>query len=124
MNAINAAAVAAEWSIRMADGSFAILAPESSLVTRISLSIKSFFKNLILVFCRFLEKSWNIGMNEPRKVIHCIKVGIALSVVSLFYYMKPLYEGVGGTAMWAVLTVVVVFEYTVGRYSSILNIFY
>nr|XP_016513837.1 PREDICTED: aluminum-activated malate transporter 10-like [Nicotiana tabacum] len=114
MNAINAAAVAAEWSIRMADGSFAILAPESSLVTRISLSIKSFFKNLILVFCRFLEKSWNIGMNEPRKVIHCIKVGIALSVVSLFYYMKPLYEGVGGTAMWAVLTVVVVFEYTVG----------
>ncbi|KAK9279147.1 hypothetical protein L1049_012824 [Liquidambar formosana] len=40
--------------------------------------------------------------------------GLSLSVVSLFYFMRPLYEGVGGNAMWAVMTVVVVFEYTVG----------
>ncbi|KAH0707264.1 hypothetical protein KY290_011857 [Solanum tuberosum] len=110
MNAINSA----EWRIRMADGSSENLAPESSLVTRMYLSFKRFLKNLILIVRRFLEKSWNIGKNEPRKVIHCLKVGIALSVVSLFYYMRPLYNGVGGTAMWAVMTVVVVFEYTVG----------
>ncbi|WMV44105.1 hypothetical protein MTR67_037490 [Solanum verrucosum] len=110
MNAINSA----EWRIRMADGSFENLAPESSLVTRMYLSFERFLKNLILIVRRFLEKSWNIGKNEPRKVIHCLKVGIALSVVSLFYYMRPLYNGVGGTAMWAVMTVVVVFEYTVG----------
>ncbi|CAI9093380.1 OLC1v1028875C1 [Oldenlandia corymbosa var. corymbosa] len=54
------------------------------------------------------------GADDPRKVFHCLKVGIALSIVSLFYYMRPLYDGVGGTAMWAVMTVVVVFEYTVG----------
>ncbi|KAL8207869.1 hypothetical protein R6Q57_007281 [Mikania cordata] len=29
--------------------------------------------------------------------------------------MRPLYDGVGGSAIWAVMTVVVVFEYTVGR---------
>ncbi|KAG5593467.1 hypothetical protein H5410_043981 [Solanum commersonii] len=110
MNVINSA----EWRIRMADGSFENLAPESSLVTRMYLSFERFLKNLILIVRRFLEKSWNIGKNEPRKVIHCLKVGIALSVVSLFYYMRPLYNGVGGTAMWAVMTVVVVFEYTVG----------
>ncbi|PSS03924.1 Aluminum-activated malate transporter like [Actinidia chinensis var. chinensis] len=63
---------------------------------------------------RFLEKAWKLGASEPRKVIHCLKVGVALSLVSLFYYMRPLYDGVGGTAMWAVMTVVVVFEYTVG----------
>ncbi|PQQ10596.1 aluminum-activated malate transporter 10 [Prunus yedoensis var. nudiflora] len=39
---------------------------------------------------------------------------MALTVVSLFYYMRPLYEGVGGNAMWAVMTVVVVFENNVG----------
>ncbi|KAG8659013.1 aluminum-activated malate transporter 10 isoform X2 [Manihot esculenta] len=39
---------------------------------------------------------------------------MALTVVSLFYYMRPLYEGVGGNAMWAIMTVVVVFENTVG----------
>lgn len=99
----------------MADGSSENLAPESSLVTRMYLSFERFLKNLILIVQKFLEKSWNIGKNEPRKVIHCLKVGIALSVVSLFYYMRPLYNGVGGTTMWAVMTVVVVFEYTVGK---------
>ncbi|KAI3444383.1 hypothetical protein Pfo_001048 [Paulownia fortunei] len=62
----------------------------------------------------FLQRAWKLGVNEPKKVMHCVKVGMALSLVSLFYYMRPLYEGVGGNAMWAVMTVVVVFEYTVG----------
>ncbi|XP_051147192.1 aluminum-activated malate transporter 10 [Andrographis paniculata] len=62
----------------------------------------------------FLERAWKMARNEPKKVMHCVKVGLALSLVSLFYYMRPLYDGVGGTAMWAVMTVVVVFEYTVG----------
>ncbi|CAN1299748.1 Aluminum-activated malate transporter 10 [Linum perenne] len=39
---------------------------------------------------------------------------MALSVVSVFYYMRPLNDGVGGNAMWAIMTVVVVFENTVG----------
>ncbi|KAL3499074.1 hypothetical protein ACH5RR_041806 [Cinchona calisaya] len=41
-------------------------------------------------------------------------MGIAPSVVSLFYNMRPLYDGVGGTVMWAVMNVGVVFEYTIG----------
>ncbi|KAH7864225.1 hypothetical protein Vadar_027208 [Vaccinium darrowii] len=63
---------------------------------------------------RFIERAWNLGVAEPKKFIHCLKVGLALSFVSLFYYVRPLYDGVGGTAMWAIMTVVVVFEYTVG----------
>ncbi|TKY52011.1 Aluminum-activated malate transporter 10 [Spatholobus suberectus] len=67
-----------------------------------------------LKLCKFVKKAWELGVNDPRKFIHCLKVGIALSAVSLFYYWKPLYDGVGGNAMWAVMTVVVVFEYTAG----------
>ncbi|KAK7344099.1 hypothetical protein VNO77_13362 [Canavalia gladiata] len=67
-----------------------------------------------LKLCKFVKKAWELGVNDPRKFIHCLKVGIALSAVSLFYYFKPLYDGVGGNAMWAVMTVVVVFEYTAG----------
>ncbi|XP_058223664.1 aluminum-activated malate transporter 10-like [Rhododendron vialii] len=63
---------------------------------------------------RFLERAWNLGVSEPKKFIHCLKVGLALSFVSLFYYMRPLYDGVGRNAMCAIMTVVVVFEYTVG----------
>ncbi|CAL5015399.1 unnamed protein product [Urochloa decumbens] len=62
----------------------------------------------------FGRRAWRIGADDPRRAVHGLKVGLALALVSVFYYTRPLYDGVGGAAMWAVLTVVVVFEYTVG----------
>ncbi|KAK6138170.1 hypothetical protein DH2020_028106 [Rehmannia glutinosa] len=52
--------------------------------------------------------------DDPRRLIHSIKVGLALTLVSLFYYFQPLYSSFGVSAMWAVMTVVVVFEFSVG----------
>ncbi|KAK8498918.1 hypothetical protein V6N13_045914 [Hibiscus sabdariffa] len=49
-----------------------------------------------------------------RKVIHSIKVGIALVLVSLLYLLDPFYDRVGENAMWAILTVVVTFEFFTG----------
>ncbi|KAA8516200.1 hypothetical protein F0562_019379 [Nyssa sinensis] len=103
-----------EWSVNVPNGRSEILVPESGAVNRVCLGIKGLVVGFVLKIWRFLEKAWNLGVSEPKKVIHCVKVGMALSIVSLFYYMRPLYEGVGGNAMWAVMTVVVVFEYTVG----------
>ncbi|KAK3228135.1 hypothetical protein Dsin_007997 [Dipteronia sinensis] len=104
-----------EWSIRVGDGSPPeILVPHETLAGRVWLGLKDKIERLVSRVWRFLEKAWNLAVDDPRKVIHCLKVGIALTVVSLFYYMRPLYEGVGGNAMWAVMTVVVVFENTVG----------
>lgn len=68
----------------------------------------------------FATKVWRIGADDPRKAVHGLKVGLALALVSVFYYTRPLYEGVGGAAMWAIMTVVVVFEYTVGESCSFL----
>lgn len=62
----------------------------------------------------FARKAWRIAADDPRKAVHGLKVGLALALVSVFYYTRPLYDGVGGAAMWAIMTVVVVFEYTVG----------
>ncbi|KDO76671.1 hypothetical protein CISIN_1g011750mg [Citrus sinensis] len=103
-----------EWKIRVADGSSETLVPEAGLASRLWLGVKNMIGGLVLKVWRFLEKAWDLGVDDPRKVIHCLKVGIALTVVSLFYYTRPLYEGVGGNAMWAIMTVVVVFENTVG----------
>ncbi|KAI3850517.1 hypothetical protein MKW92_002193 [Papaver armeniacum] len=87
---------------------------ERGLVSRIWLG----FAGLLSWFMSKLSKLWGtvcgVGSEDPRRVCHCLKVGLALTVVSLFYYMRPLYESIGSNAMWAVLTVVVVFEYTVG----------
>ncbi|XP_021720563.1 aluminum-activated malate transporter 2-like [Chenopodium quinoa] len=55
-----------------------------------------------------------LAKDDPRRIIHSIKVGFAITLVSLFYYFDPLYQGFGVNAMWAVLTAVVVFEFSVG----------
>ncbi|KAL3499062.1 hypothetical protein ACH5RR_041794 [Cinchona calisaya] len=87
---------------------------ESSIMNFYSVFKCLILNKYFLGMWMFLRKAWHLEMDDPRKVIHYVNVGITLSVVSLFYYMRPLYDGVGGTAVWAVMTVVVVFEYTVG----------
>lgn len=104
-----------EWRVNMPNGSSRILAPESRETCN---RLQSLVMGIFLNIRGFLDKAWNLAVNEPKKVVHCLKVGLALSLVSVFYYMKPLYDGVGGNAMWAVMTVVVVFEYTVGECDS------
>ncbi|WVZ05379.1 hypothetical protein V8G54_018725 [Vigna mungo] len=43
-----------------------------------------------------------------------LTVTFPLTLVSLIYYLRPLYDGFRVAGMWAVLTVVVVFEFSVG----------
>ncbi|MQL84719.1 hypothetical protein Taro_017235 [Colocasia esculenta] len=66
------------------------------------------------VVCTWAKNVKKVATDDPRRILHGMKVGLALTLVSLFYYVNPLYEGFGVSAMWAVLTVVVVMEYTVG----------
>ncbi|KAI3783089.1 hypothetical protein L2E82_13151 [Cichorium intybus] len=51
---------------------------------------------------------------HAKKVIHCIKVGTALVLISLLYLLDPLFEQVGENAMWAIMTVVVVYDFYAG----------
>ncbi|KAI4300553.1 hypothetical protein L6164_033920 [Bauhinia variegata] len=69
------------------------------------------FKTKVVSIMKSIKK---IGKDDPRRVTHSLKVGIALTLVSLLYYWRPLYDGFGVAGMWAVMTVVVVFEFTVG----------
>ncbi|KAG4981872.1 hypothetical protein JHK87_026621 [Glycine soja] len=51
---------------------------------------------------------------DTKKIIHSIKVGISLVLISLLYFVDPLYEQVGDNAIWAIMTVVVTFEFFAG----------
>ena len=62
---------------------------------------------------------WKVGKEDPRRVVHSMKVGTALVLVSLLYLLEPLFNGIGKNAMWAVMTVVVVMEFTVGEAISL-----
>ncbi|KAJ4893390.1 Aluminum-activated malate transporter 8 [Raphanus sativus] len=55
-----------------------------------------------------------LGKDDPRRIIHSIKVGLSLTLISMLYYVRPLYNSFGVSGMWAILTVVVVSEFTVG----------
>lgn len=92
-----------EWRISVDNETTKRLVPKSGPSERIFLWLKG-----------LIMKTWRIGADDPAKVVHCLKVGLALSLVCIFYYMRPLYDGVGGNAMWAIMTVVVVFESNVG----------
>ncbi|KAB2626128.1 aluminum-activated malate transporter 12-like [Pyrus ussuriensis x Pyrus communis] len=57
---------------------------------------------------------WIVARDDPRRVIHALKVGLSLTLVSLLYLIQPLFVGIGQNAIWAVMTVVVVLEFTAG----------
>lgn len=66
----------------------------------------------------FPGKIKKLGQGDPRRIVHSFKVGLAITLVSLFYYFDPVYVGFGSSAIWAVLTVVVVFEFSVGKFNT------
>ncbi|KAK3142651.1 hypothetical protein QOZ80_4BG0349510 [Eleusine coracana subsp. coracana] len=62
----------------------------------------------------FAQRLATIARDDPRRVAHALKVGVALNLVSMVYYISPIFNSFGDSAMWALLTVVVVMEFTVG----------
>ncbi|CAH9134220.1 unnamed protein product [Cuscuta epithymum] len=60
------------------------------------------------------ERFVSVGREDPRRLIHAVKVGLSLTLVSLLYLLEPLFKEVGQNAIWAVMTVVVVLEFTAG----------
>ncbi|CAN6275641.1 unnamed protein product [Urochloa humidicola] len=62
----------------------------------------------------FAGKLAKIARDDPMRVVHSLKVGLALTLVSIIYYVTPLFNSWGDSTVWAVITVVVVMEFTVG----------
>lgn len=66
----------------------------------------------------FREKMKKLAMDEPRRITHSIKVGLAVTLVSTGYYATPFFDSFGDSAVWTVMTVVGVMEYTAGEYNN------
>ncbi|TVU14864.1 hypothetical protein EJB05_38360, partial [Eragrostis curvula] len=105
---------AVEWRVTVPEGASVTVEHEAGRAARAwawLVSCALAFRDKVLGSAK---RVWRIGADDPRRAVHGLKVGLALALVSVFYYTRPLYDGVGGAAMWAIMTVVVVFEYTVG----------
>ncbi|KAL5215820.1 hypothetical protein ABZP36_007221 [Zizania latifolia] len=106
---------AMEWRVTVPEGaSVTVEHEDGGRAARAWAWLVSCMGALVSRVSGFTRRVWKIGADDPRRAVHSVKVGLALALVSVFYYTRPLYDGVGGAAMWAVMTVVVVFEYTVG----------
>ncbi|KAK7261171.1 hypothetical protein RIF29_27476 [Crotalaria pallida] len=71
------------------------------------------------------EKSWcklvnatkmvrKLAQDDPRRVIHSFKVGLALVLISILQHLRPTFYAFGDNIMWAILTVALVLEFSVG----------
>lgn len=68
-------------------------------------------KSYIISLCKAV---WQHGAEDPRRIFHAIKVGIALVLVSIFFFVGVLFHSFQDLIVWAVMTVVMIFEFTAG----------
>ncbi|KAL4292772.1 hypothetical protein AHAS_Ahas18G0061500 [Arachis hypogaea] len=83
----------------------------------------TFWQCLVNVFSKIIAKVVSVmlqlkkpGEDDPRRLIHSFKVALSITLVSAFYYVKPLYDAFDSNPMWIIITVILVSEFSVGNY--------
>ncbi|KAJ4830536.1 Aluminum-activated malate transporter 9 [Turnera subulata] len=76
------------------------------------------FKDNVAGFWRTVKdvafKGYEMGRKDPRKIVFSAKVGLALMLISLLIFMKEPIKELSQHYVWAILTVVVIFEFSIG----------
>ncbi|XP_010534735.1 PREDICTED: aluminum-activated malate transporter 9-like, partial [Tarenaya hassleriana] len=60
------------------------------------------------------RKAWDMGASDPRKIVFSAKMALALTIVAVLIFFQEPNPDLSRYSVWAILTVVVVFEFTIG----------
>ncbi|CAA7032465.1 unnamed protein product [Microthlaspi erraticum] len=61
-----------------------------------------------------LATAWEMGTSDPRKIIFSAKMGLALTLASILIFFKLPGSDLSSHYLWAILTIVVIFEFSIG----------
>ncbi|XP_054824045.1 aluminum-activated malate transporter 9-like [Prosopis cineraria] len=91
-------------------------AKQGSIEISIPTSTKSDKKCESRGLCKALAQNiWEICKEDKGKAIFGVKVGVAALLVSSLVLFEAPYQALGTNTIWAILTAILVFEYTVGE---------
>ncbi|KAL1553547.1 aluminum-activated malate transporter 9-like [Salvia divinorum] len=77
-------------------------------------SARNRLKQLWRDSCDYTKNALEMGRKDPRKVVYALKMGFALALVSLLLFWEMPIKDVSQYSIWAILTVVVMFEFSIG----------
>ncbi|KAI3808414.1 hypothetical protein L1987_24365 [Smallanthus sonchifolius] len=62
----------------------------------------------------FLVNVYEMGQSDPRQIIFAAKSGLALAFVSILIFFKEPFSYISQHSLWSILTVIAVFEFSIG----------
>ncbi|RRT55809.1 hypothetical protein B296_00030043, partial [Ensete ventricosum] len=73
---------------------------------------------IVIPLRKWMMEVWQFAREDTNRVIFSLKVGLACLLVSLLILLRAPYQVFGTNIIWSILTVAIMFEYTVGTASS------